>query len=209
MAKDGFDNLAFIPDQEIREKADIYRETICPKQEIPLDIFTIIEFDLDIDIQPIPNLKTSADTETVLLSDFSTILVDRDDFMDDRFQNRMTFSIAHELGHIELHQRLIDDFFPDSVDEYIETLLKVSEIQYRRFEYQAYEFAGRLLVPRDKLVNELKKERDNIQRFLAEFPGPSDYLAAHVATNINGKFGVSSDVIEKRIDKEGIDLSEI
>lgn len=209
MADSSIEFLEYIPDDEIRDQADLYREEICPGGEVPLDIFNIIEFDLDIEIVPTPNLKTSADTETVLLSDFKTILVDNDEFLDTRYENRIKFSLAHELGHIQLHKDLVKNFFPSSIDEYVDIMQSITESQYGRFEFQAYEFAGRLLVPKEKLVDKLKEHKDDINEFLERFPGGETYLPAHLATNINDFLGVSSKVVEKRIVKEGVDLKNL
>ena len=42
--------------------------------------------------------------EALLVGDLKTIAVDRDVFMDPRAENRLRFSVAHELGHLILHR---------------------------------------------------------------------------------------------------------
>ncbi len=67
-------------------------------------------------------------------------------------------------------------------------------------EWQAYEFAGRLLVPPDAL-------REAFQAAIqsAQAAGYSDWLAAdeaaldYIATRIATKFGVSAELIAKRL----------
>lgn len=206
MSNTGFEYLKFISDEDIRRQADIYRQQICPEGVVPLDIFNIIEFDLDLEIRTVPGLRTAADTETVLLSDFKTILVDKDDFVDPRKENRLKYTLAHELGHICLHKSKTKNFLPRSVNEYIEIMLSVDESQYGRFEYQAYEFAGRLLVPKDKLIYELTGLSGEIENFLNDHPEGTNDLIPHLASKINDRFGVSTVVIEKRLEKEKIEL---
>ncbi len=206
MSNSGFEFLEYIPDEDIRREADNYRQRICPGGELPLDIFNIIEFDEEIEIIPISGLRGSADTETILLSDFKTILIDNDEFLDPRKENRLRFTLAHELGHICLHKNKAINFFPENIDEYIEIMMSVDESQYSRFEFQAYEFAGRLLVPIEELKNEVIKLNNEIDKYLQIYPGGGNDMIPYLAPKINGKFGVSTDVIERRLEKEGIDF---
>ena len=73
-------------------------------------------------------------------------------------------------------------------------------MEYGWVEWQAYEFAGRLLVPSDAL-------RDSYQAAIqtAKAAGYEKWLSAdeaaldYIATRIAPKFGVSADVIAKRL----------
>ena len=67
-------------------------------------------------------------------------------------------------------------------------------------EWQAYEFAGRLLVPPDAL-----REAFQAAIHSAQAAGYTDWLAAdetaldYIAMRIASKFGVSAEVIAKRL----------
>jgi hypothetical protein len=73
------------------------------------------------------------------------------------------------------------------------------------FEQQAYEFAGRLLVPKNKLIEELDKNKDKIEKFksLAKYID-EDLLIRGISNIICMRFCVSDVVIDKRIKKEKI-----
>ena len=73
------------------------------------------------------------------------------------------------------------------------------------FEQQAYEFAGRLLVPKKRLIEELENQRSKIDQFraLAE-SDDEELLIRAVSRIICDKFEVSDSVIFKRIKYEKI-----
>ena len=75
------------------------------------------------------------------------------------------------------------------------------------FETQASEFAGRVLVPVDPLVEEFRSKRNSILKKYASWdskPLSDDDLFSMVAPMICGRFDVSSDVIERRLRKENV-----
>jgi len=78
--------------------------------------------------------------------------------------------------------------------------LAIPEVEYGWVEWQAYEFAGRLLVPAEPL-----REAFHTAIKSAQAAGYADWLAAdeaaldYISTRIASKFGVSSEVIAKRL----------
>jgi len=74
------------------------------------------------------------------------------------------------------------------------------------FEWQANEFAGRLLVPHANLVKEVNKacepiRENNLVTFLKT---DSDAVLSRVSPALAKPFGVSTDVIEIRVKREGL-----
>ena len=67
------------------------------------------------------------------------------------------FSFSHELGHFFLHKELYIKFGISSPEDWKDFILNVPENEYRSFEWQANEFAGRLLVPYPELETEMEK----------------------------------------------------
>lgn len=192
----------FIDKDTLRAKADDFRTRYSP-ESVPVDILSIVEFDLRIEIRPVAGLKSECDADATLLGDLKTILVDKDAFLEDRFQNRLRFSVAHEIGHWVLHRELFGKIQHESVQEWIQFYEEIPDDEYRFLEFQANEFAGRLLVPRDRLVTELRKaKRIAVQRRLPLTIFESDQGKEYVATSVAKAFGVSADVIIRRLDKE-------
>ncbi|MFC1485901.1 ImmA/IrrE family metallo-endopeptidase [Candidatus Latescibacterota bacterium] len=137
--------------EEIRKITDKIRSKYWPENTYPINIEKIIESRIGLDIIPEPSLKMDA----YLRSD-SGIAVNQEQYMDSRYDNRLRFSLAHELGHFILHKDICDNFKFNSEEEYIEFYNTLSEQDYQGFECQANEFAGGLLVPREILINQVE-----------------------------------------------------
>lgn len=195
----------FITIADIRRAVDDFRKLYWSKDTIPVDIFEIVEFELGIEIRTIFNLKEAGDVDALLLGDLKTIAVDQNDFLNDRAQNRLRFSIAHEIGHLVLHKDTFSKIQYSAIDEWISFFQKIPEDQYTWIEQHAYEFAGSLLVPREKLIEKL-----NDAVALAKSSGfdawdsSGDSTRQFVAHGIARDFEVSDQVIEKRLIRENL-----
>lgn len=195
----------FIKIDDIRTEADKFRIRYWPQNTIPVDIFEILEFGLDIEVRTILNLREAGDVDALLLGDLKTIVVDQQDFLNDRAQNRLRFSVAHEIGHFVLHADIFSKIKYTSVEEWIDFFQKIPDDEYTWIEQHAYEFAGRLLVPREKLIEKLK---DAVS--LAKTGGfdtwdsSGESVREYIAHGIARYFGVSEQVIEKRLLKENL-----
>jgi hypothetical protein len=144
----------FIDQQEIWRRADDFRSRFWPSNQIPIQVLEIVEFELDLEVRPISRLKEDNDIDALLLGNWETIVVDQAQYMDDRYANRLRFSLAHELGHYVLHREVFEQFPRDSVEEWIAFMRDIPEKEYSFLEYHAYEFAGRFLVPPEALRQE-------------------------------------------------------
>lgn len=196
---------------KIREYADSLRKNCCQEGKFPVDIFETAEFCLDLDFQPESGLKDEFDIDAVLLSDFKTILIDNDEFVDKVSESRLRFSVAHEIGHLILHRNhlLGSHAFPKNHQELYKFLSGISDREYQKYEYQANEFAGRLLVPVKNLVEKIGAYcfslgvADSLHS--VDDPEFLDTMFAEVAK----EFGVSSDVVVRRVKYEQINLKNI
>ncbi|MDO9541810.1 MAG: ImmA/IrrE family metallo-endopeptidase [Kiritimatiellia bacterium] len=165
----------------------------------------IVEFDLEMEIRSIPGLRESSDIDALLLGDLKTIIIDRDIYMDDRMQNRLRYSLAHEIGHKILHPDLYKKIAHKSVDDWICFFKNIPEDQYSWIEQHAYEFAGRLLVPVDHLrLNLGKAVKEAEKSGFVEWDASGDTAREYIANSLSRIFGVSSQVISKRIVREGL-----
>ena len=114
MAPESF-KAPYIDQQEIWRQADAFRSRLWPSNEIPIGVLEIVEFELDLEVRPISKLKEDNDIDALLLGDWKTIVVDQAQYMDERYANRLRFSLAHELGHYVLHQAVFQQIPRGSV----------------------------------------------------------------------------------------------
>ena len=190
--------------EDIWDCAEGVRNRYWSAKKLPVDVEAIVEFKLKLDIDPENNLMQKTDMEAYLKSDLTGIVVDHDHYMNEKFANRMRFSFAHELGHFFLHKDFYSMIVFESAEEWKEILLNLPDTEYRNFEYQANEFAGRLLVPREDLVHEIENalkllEQNNMLEHLKADPNA---VLSRISTQLSRPFGVSTDVIERRVDRE-------
>jgi Zn-dependent peptidase ImmA (M78 family) len=100
--------------------------------------------------------------------------------------NRQRYTIAHELGHLELHRQLITSEV--HVDKKFPVLMRdpTSASGTELIEIQANQFAAELLMPRTLIEQALDKKEFDI-----DDDGPIEQLAK--------KFRVSKQALEYRI----------
>ena len=186
--------------------ADETRNKYWPESTLPVNTEEIVEFRLRLNIEPVKYLLSTIDIDAYLKRDLSGIVVDYDCYMNDKFANRMRFSFAHELGHYFLHKELYTKFGVDSLGDWKEFILNVPENEHRNFEWQANEFAGRLIVPFPELAAEMKRakkilEDNKLIPFLKKDP---DAVLSRISPTLCKPFGVSTEVIETRVKREGL-----
>jgi Zn-dependent peptidase ImmA (M78 family) len=190
--------------EDIWDCAEDVRNRYLSSDKLPVDVEAIVEFKLKLNIEPENNLMQTTDMEAYLRSDLRGIVVDHDHYMNEKFANRMRFSFAHELGHFFLHKDFYNMIVFESAEEWENILLSLPDTEYGFFEYQANEFAGRLLVPREDLVHEIENalkllELNNMLEYLKADPNA---VLSRISTQLSRPFGVSTDVIERRVDRE-------
>ena len=189
----------FISPEEIHRHAESFRKQYWGEKALPIDILSIVESDLRLEIRPIKNLRSECDTDALLLGTNKTIIVDFDNYMDARMQNRLRFSVAHEIGHLVLHKDLFLKLNHESIKEWQEFIHNIPDREYGFIEYHAYEFAGRLLVPIEPLRSYLEKSVSVAkQKGLTNEYLTGDAALSYISSSICKKFGVSDQVIQKR-----------
>jgi Zn-dependent peptidase ImmA (M78 family) len=192
----------------IRNIAEEFRlEFVNPPDQIPVPIIDIVELQLGITPVPVPNLLKSIDVDGFLSNDLKFIYVDQDIYFDDRFVNRLRFTFAHEVGHLVLHKNEIQQCNFRDENEWLHFREDMLEDDLFYFEQQAYEFAGRLLVPLDSLKEEIINLKDKIDHFRSAFGDNNDeILKESISRIICSKYRVSEGVILRRIRNEKIIL---
>lgn len=198
----------FIHKEDIWKIADDFRSKHWPSGDLPVDIERVIESGLNMDIIPHHALKELAKIDAYLRSDFTGIVVDERQYMDDldRYKNRLRFSFSHEIGHFILHRYAYEQLNFNAPKDLFDFIMNVPEDEYSDFEWQANEFAGRLLVPHDDLV----KVVDDAYKFLKDnsllkmLEADPLRVLERVSPYLCKPFGVSEEVIEKRVRRENL-----
>lgn len=156
-------NAPYIGINQIREVATQTRDKYWGS-EIPVDIEKVL-MKLNIKVIPMPDLKKLAGIDSFITSDWKSIYVDNEAYLDDHKYKRVRFSMAHELGHFLLHKTIYEALKIDSLKDYYSFCLNAPAPQYGYLETQANNFAGCFLVPqlilresKDKLLSKLKKQ---------------------------------------------------
>lgn len=197
--------IEYRSEEELRAWADEFRQMYVPDAIPPIDVIYIAEIDMGLEIIPTPQLFSKIDMDAALASDLKTIYVDEEAYMkweagQHWIEKRMRFSFAHELGHLVLHGDQIKGDGFQTLEDF--KRWAGSPENYKIAEYQANEFAGRLLVPIDLLNEEFDRccaEAEKLPDWRA-IEGAREYLAKKIAP----RFGVNHQVIEVRFDREGL-----
>ncbi len=201
----------WIEREDLWARADSFRSEYWQEDLLPVDTEKIVEFRLMLDIEPVRNLLSEIDMDAYLKMGLSGIVVDYDCYMNIKFANRMRFSFAHEIGHFVLHKNIYKDIYNklkiSTPEEWKNFIINMPETEYRDFEWQANEFAGRFLVPVKRLETvigeayKIIKTDNNLIGYLAKDP---DAVLSRVSPQLCKPFGVSETVIETRVKREGL-----
>lgn len=184
----------------IQEKAEEFRRKyVDPVSLIPIPIIEIVETKLDIQPMPIRGLSERIDIDSFLTRDLENICIDKDLYWDPRRENRLRFTYAHELGHLILHENEIKKTTFSTMEDWIHFREDFLEDDLNWIESQANEFAGRLLVPKEGLIEEIRGLQEKIKEFRTLAGDEEESLIEAISGVICNKFKVSRDVIQRRI----------
>ena len=193
--------IPFREHSDLWSQADKFRKQYWG-EDIPVDIELIAERDLDLLMIPVEGLMYKANTDAFISGDLKEIVYDPS--LPDV---RIRFSVAHEVGHYILHRAIIQRLRPGSYDEWKEIQLKIPEALWGRAEYQAREFAGRVLVPPEQLRATIKDLETLINQAKESIPDLEEEAAREfVAGKLSKKFFVSAEVVKRRLESEKIIL---
>lgn len=195
--------------ETIWERVEAFREKYLRGDlaHLPVDVFTLAEIDLKLDIIPFDDLFEKYDADAALRHDYSGIYVDAEAYIiwekGPRWkQRRLRFSVAHELGHFVLHREIAAKVTFKNVGEFAAWTKGYHGQQYT-LEQAANEFAGRLLVPPDRLAAEFEKFKANIAKLVPPLTNIG-HLRRSFANAMESVFEVNDQVIETRLEREGI-----
>ena len=119
--------------------------------------------------------------------------------------SRYRFTLAHELGHWYLHRELYAELRFGSVSEWKLFLEEVDDTDYGWLEYQAYAFAGLVLVPTGHLKAQFQSAANAAERIGFSRQGELEAFYEYVIETLREVFQVSDAVIAKRLRSENLD----
>ncbi|MFQ5799715.1 MAG: ImmA/IrrE family metallo-endopeptidase [Bacteroidota bacterium] len=191
--------IPYLRNEEIWKRADEFRKKHWG-DKIPVDIELVVERNLKLLMIPVPNLRSQVDTEAYLSGDLNEIVYDPA-----TPGVRIRFSVAHEVGHFVLHSEMIKKLRTESPGEWKEMQRALPEAIWGRAEYQAREFAGRVLVPPQKLIEALRELQPLVEKARKITPDLElPVIRELVSVKLAKRFFVSDQVILRRLEAEGI-----
>ncbi len=146
------------------------------------------------------------DIDGFISNDLKNIFIDNRIYSDIRFENRLRFTYAEEVGHLVLHKEAIENCEFRTEQDWVKYREEMPEEEVSWFEFQAKEFAGRLLVPKAELIHQIQNNEAKIHDFRKVYDDNNhdDLLITALSRVICSKFDVSEYVIDKRIKREKI-----
>lgn len=184
--------------EDIRKRANEFLQDYNPHGSIPVDIEDIAEFKLGLEIVPQEGLEYRFNIDSFLTKDLKQIYIDRRIY---DFEQRCRYSVAHEIGHLVLHKKLYESINFNSVEEWKEIYDNFDSEDYRWFEFQAYSFAGLILVPKGYLIKRMEDCRNIYQGYNINDVNllEDDVILDYVSQWISRRFNVTREVVRRRI----------
>lgn len=196
--------VPYLDKSAIQQRVDRFCEKFRVDQNlVPLDVELLVEADLHILLRPEHGVKSKGGVEAFLFADRTTMMVDATAF--DQNSPRLRFTIAHEIGHYVLHEDVYKHAIFKSITDWLNFFDELPEETHRRLEWQANEFAGRLLIPRPLLVKQFNEAKSKLKGTDWEDfdPLPQEVVEA-MCQRISKYFGVSDYPVFIRLQDESI-----
>ena len=193
-----------------REIADIswsFLKEYNRDKSIPIPIEKILEFDLRIHVvhQNLALYNIDGLASPTLVE----IYVDENIF--DNNYRLYRCVLAHELGHIVLHEEYLEKFQHTNTREWKKFYRDVDQKLFSLLETQAQSFAGLILVPQMHLERFFKKELQKYEGAITRFKKLSipreiyiDILKDMIAASLAEVFEVSLSKMKIRIQKDNL-----
>lgn len=191
--------------------AEEVRKKYWRSQTVPVNIDHIVEYGVRLDVIPIDELRAELDIYGFLSNDRTTMFVDSNMMVTQKYEAALRFTVAHELGHYFLHQEFYEANKINTAKEWKVLLGQIDGANLVSYEEQADEFAGRLLVPLEQLHLELSLLAPHLAdlRTRNESIRDQSHLYSQVfgiiiAERLAPKFNVPFEVMQQRLLREKI-----
>lgn len=184
---------------EIEKEADGFARQYNSAGTIPVPVEDILELDLCLRVETHKGLFKNLSIDAFLSTDFTELHIDEDHYLGQT--NRSRFTVAHEIGHYVLHREYAQS--SKSIADWKTFILSAGQ-ERELAEYQANDFAGCLLMPRDLALEQFEKHKKTAtDRFKqAGLNAPNDSTLIEYTSNELAKFfDVSDQVAQIRTTK--------
>jgi len=192
--------VPFLSYEDIKLKASEVLSDSTYRDDVPVQIELIVENDYQIEIVPIRGLQARYEIDAFISCDLSTISVD-EVVLESRI-NRYRFSLAHELGHRVLHEKILSRIDFQLIDQWKEFIDSIPDKEYGFLEYQASTFANLLLIPQDKLEICFNEAVEKIVEAGMVPRDSPDVCLDYIGTNLSKYFQVSAHAMKIRFNKD-------
>jgi hypothetical protein len=191
----------YVAPEELEAIAQKFLREHHPTLELPIPIEEIVEFELGLDIVPVPNLFRDFRVEGWLSHNEQAIYVDERQC--EEMETRYRFSLAHEVGHLLLHSDLYREVELRSFEDWLAFQDTLDPELRDSLEWQARSLAGRILVPTEPLLREaqarLEAVKDRLPRGVK-----AEVLFGRLAIPLADTFNVHEEVVRIRLSGDRI-----
>jgi len=188
----------YLPYEQLRHCADQFLNQYHSSRSIPVPIESIVEFQLGIDIVPMPGLHQGFDIDSMISSDLTEIRIDQ--YVFESRPGRYRFSLAHELGHLILHKDIFAQMSFSNIQSWKIAVSGIPLREYGWLEFQAYSFAGLILVPSAELNDAFRTAVEQAHANGIDLDAESEVVHNVVAAYLARDFVVSPEVVNKRME---------
>lgn len=201
-------NIVFIPfykDDTIKQKAnELYKKCTFETNDIVGEILAKLYPDVRIRFEELRSGILGAfsfDERVITLS--NTIIND---------EHRRNFTMAHEIGHLCLHEPYLRNHARKFVDYNMDKIKLLQDDILKTMEQQANKFASFLLIPQERLVIEVKKlfvsMNNRTGRFYLDNQVCNINEVQRALKSLSQTFNVSKEAMKIRLIKEGLLIDE-
>jgi Zn-dependent peptidase ImmA (M78 family) len=192
------DLVGWLDPEELRRQCHAFLARYNAADTLPLPIEEIVEFEMGINIIDIPGLQDRLGTVGFISSDLREISVDK--HVAESVPTRFRFTIAHEVGHVVLHEPNYRSARFATPEEWKAWINAMSPKMFKRLESQANMFASRILVPVTGLRSVFESYLDRAEAAGLDWEASPEVLFQAMAKD----FGVAAEVIKYRLVNEGL-----
>lgn len=188
--------------EQLRRFAERYLSDAHPSGSVPIPIEELVDLHHKIDVVPMASLR-EWEVDAFTSRDRQTIYVDQRIY-NHSSPNRFRFSLAHELAHVLLHEKVFGAATFTDIREWKAFVEAIPAEQYQWIEWQAYALGGLLLVPPQALQREFDRIAAELDKHGVDVRTLTSAGYSHIAKKLGDTFAVSSVVIDKRAVKDGL-----